>query len=106
VRETALQIPGSVKKERWGGAPGAGAETLLQPLEKTTVTQVVPLQPMKVHSGADIHIAAYDGPHTTAVGCTLKEAPDRESPRWSMLLAAATALGEKPMQEQVFWQDL
>ncbi|GAB0185306.1 junction-mediating and -regulatory protein-like [Grus japonensis] len=30
-----------------GGAPGAGAEIPLQPMEKTMVKQAVPLQPME-----------------------------------------------------------
>ena len=39
-----------------GGAPGAGAEIPLQPVGKTMVRQAVPLQPMEVHGGADIHL--------------------------------------------------
>jgi len=38
-----------------GGAPGTGAEIPLQPMLKTMVRQTVPLQPMEVHGGADIH---------------------------------------------------
>jgi len=38
------------------GAPGAGAEIPLQPMEKTMVRQAVPLQPMEVHGGADLHL--------------------------------------------------
>ena len=38
-----------------GGAPGTGAEIPLQPMLKTMVRQAVPLQPMEVHGGADIH---------------------------------------------------
>jgi len=48
-----------------GGAPGAGAEIHLQPVVKTMVRQAVPLQPMEVHSGADIHlqpVEAHRGP--------------------------------------------
>ncbi|OPJ90406.1 hypothetical protein AV530_009191 [Patagioenas fasciata monilis] len=41
---------------RGGGAPGAGAEIPLQPMLKTMVRQAVPLQPMEVHGGADIHL--------------------------------------------------
>ncbi|KAK4806141.1 hypothetical protein QYF61_001064 [Mycteria americana] len=41
---------------------------------KTMVRQVVPLQPMEVHSRADIHPAACGGPHAKASGCALKEA--------------------------------
>ena len=39
-----------------GGAPGVGAQIPLQPMEKTMVRQAVSLQPMEVHSGADIHL--------------------------------------------------
>ena len=38
------------------------------------VTQVVPLQPMEDHAGADIHTAARGGPHAGAGGYALKEA--------------------------------
>jgi len=34
----------------------------LQPLVKTVVTQAVPLQPMEVHSGADIHLQPVEDP--------------------------------------------
>ncbi|KAK4824233.1 hypothetical protein QYF61_012207 [Mycteria americana] len=39
-----------------GGAPGAGAEIPLRPLVKAMVRQAVPLQPMEVHGGAEIHL--------------------------------------------------
>jgi len=39
-----------------GGAPGTGVEIPLQPVVKTTVRQAVPLQPMEVHGGADLHL--------------------------------------------------
>ncbi|KAK4810953.1 hypothetical protein QYF61_013361 [Mycteria americana] len=45
-----------------GGAPGAGAEIPLQPMVKTMVRQVVPLQPMEVHGGADIHLQPVEDP--------------------------------------------
>ena len=45
-----------------GGAPGAGAEIPLQPMVKTMVRQAVPLQPMQVHSGADIHLQPVEDP--------------------------------------------
>jgi len=57
VTETTLQTPRSVKKEGGGGARIVGAETLpLQLMMKTMVRQVVPLKPMEVHGGADIHL--------------------------------------------------
>ena len=54
--------------------PGTGAQIPLQPTEKTMVTQVVPLQTMEHHSGADTHAAARGGPHVAAGGHALKEA--------------------------------
>jgi len=39
-----------------GGTTSTRAEILLQPLEQAMVSQAVPLQPMEVHSGADIHL--------------------------------------------------
>ena len=45
-----------------GGAPGARAEIPLQPMGKTMVRQAVPLQPMEVHGGADIHLQPMEDP--------------------------------------------
>ena len=45
-----------------GGAPGAGAEIPLQPVVKTMVKQAVPLQPVKVDGGADIHLQPTEDP--------------------------------------------
>ncbi|GAB0207612.1 acid sphingomyelinase-like phosphodiesterase 3b [Grus japonensis] len=45
-----------------GGAPGAGAEIPLQPVVKTMVRQAIPLQPMEVHGGADIHLQPVEDP--------------------------------------------
>ncbi|KAK4810824.1 hypothetical protein QYF61_008796 [Mycteria americana] len=45
-----------------GGGPGARAEIPLQPVEKTMVRQAVPLQPMEVHGGADIHLLPMEDP--------------------------------------------
>ncbi|KAK4810494.1 hypothetical protein QYF61_004274, partial [Mycteria americana] len=64
--DTGLQTPRSVKKEGKEVHLGAGAEIPLQPVEKTMVKQIVPLQPMEVYGGADIHSAAHGGPHTGA----------------------------------------
>ena len=63
MRATTLPTPGSVKKE--------GQEVLqapeqreipLQPVGKTMVRQAVPLQPMDVHGGADIHLQPVEDP--------------------------------------------
>ncbi|KAK4810707.1 hypothetical protein QYF61_007681 [Mycteria americana] len=52
-----------VSEEGGGGsAPGAGAEIPLQPVVKTMVRQVVLLQPMEVHGGADIHLQPLEDP--------------------------------------------
>ncbi|GAB0189733.1 acid sphingomyelinase-like phosphodiesterase 3b [Grus japonensis] len=45
-----------------GGSSGSTAETPLQPVEKTVEKQIVPLQPIKDHTGADIHTAAHGDP--------------------------------------------
>jgi len=44
-----------------GGASGTGSEILLQPVVKTMVRQAVPLQPMGIHSGADLHLQPMQG---------------------------------------------
>ena len=49
-------------EEGGGAAPGAGAEILLQPVLNTMVRQAVPLQPMEVHGGADIHLQSLEDP--------------------------------------------
>lgn len=56
---------------------GAGE---LQPVDKTMVGQVVPLQPTGNHRGAEIRTAAHRGPHATAVRCALKEAAACQGP--------------------------
>jgi len=45
-----------------GGAPGARAQIPLQPMEQTMVRQAVHLQPMEVHSGADLHLQPMEDP--------------------------------------------
>jgi len=52
-----------VSEEEGGGcAPGTGAEVPLQPVEKMMVGQAVHLQPMEVHSGADLHLQPMEDP--------------------------------------------
>ncbi|KAJ7405407.1 hypothetical protein BTVI_69188 [Pitangus sulphuratus] len=46
-----------------------GAEIPLQPVVKTMVRQAVPLQPMKVHGGVDIHLLSTEEPSARAGGC-------------------------------------
>jgi len=63
VKETTLQTARSVKKEGGGGTQDAGAGSLpLQLVVKTMVRQVVPLQSMEVHSGADPHLQPVEDP--------------------------------------------
>lgn len=68
VTETALQAP--KLSEEGGGAPASGArsEIPLQPVEKTMVTQVVPLQPMEDCIAAGSNFAAHGGPRVRAGG--------------------------------------
>ncbi|GAB0207405.1 hypothetical protein GRJ2_003206100 [Grus japonensis] len=90
-----------------GGAPGTGAEIPLQPLKKITVRQAVPLQPMKVDGGADIHLQPMEDPTPEQV-----EAPEGGydlvgSLRWCRLLAGPVdPWREDPTPEQVCCQDL
>jgi len=108
VRETTLQTPRSVKKEGGVGAQDAGAESLaLQLMMKTMLRQVVLLQSMHAHSGADLHLQPVEGsPHQSRWmpegGCD-----PVGSLSWSRLLPALADLWrEKPTPEQVCWQGL
>jgi len=58
VRLYERNIPADAKVSKEGGGGGApGASTgALQPMKKIMVKQAVPLQPMEVHGGADIHL--------------------------------------------------
>ncbi|OPJ67035.1 hypothetical protein AV530_016960 [Patagioenas fasciata monilis] len=47
---------------RGGGVSGAEAEIPLQPVVQIMVRQAVPLQPMGIHSGADIHLQPMNDP--------------------------------------------
>jgi len=58
--------PRAVKKERKEVCK-APEQISLQPMVKTMVMQIVSLQPMEDHSGADIQPAACGGPHGGAV---------------------------------------
>ncbi|PKU49350.1 protein pxr1-like [Limosa lapponica baueri] len=49
-----------INKRRRRDAPGGRAENPLQPMVKTM--QAVPLQPMELHSGADIHLQLVEDP--------------------------------------------
>jgi len=65
VRKCERNSPADTKvseEGEGGGAPDARAEIPLQPLVKTIVMQIVPLQLMKVHSGAEIHLKIMEDP--------------------------------------------
>ncbi|GAB0193217.1 epimerase family protein SDR39U1 [Grus japonensis] len=90
-----------------GGAPGAGAEIPLQPVEKTMVRQAVPLQPMEDDGGAEIPPAARGGPHARAGGCPKEAVTPWEAHAGAGFLAGPVdPRREEPRLEQVFWQDL
>ena len=90
-----------------GGAPGAGAEIPLQPVVKAMVRQAVPLQPMEVNGGADIHLQPRENPTPEQVVAPKGGCDPVGSPRWSRLLAGPVdPWREEPTLEQVCCQDL
>ncbi|KAK4822884.1 hypothetical protein QYF61_021103 [Mycteria americana] len=100
VRETTLQTPRSVKKEG-GGAPVTGAEIPLQPVVKTMVRQAVPLQPMEVHGGADIHLQLVEDPTPEQVDVPEGGCDPVGNLCWSRLLAEPVdPWREEPTLEQ------
>ncbi|GAB0179482.1 AN1-type zinc finger protein 5-like [Grus japonensis] len=79
----------------------------MQPMEKTMVKQAVPLQPMEVNGGADIHLQPMEDPMPEQVEAPKGGCDPMGSPCWSKLLAGPVDLWrEEPMPEQVCWQDL
>ncbi|KAK4830649.1 hypothetical protein QYF61_012492 [Mycteria americana] len=89
-----------------GGAPGAGAEILLQ-VKIDMVRQAVPLQPIEVNSIADIHLQPVEDPTPEQVHARRGDCDTVGSPSWSRLLAGPVNLWRKePMLEQFCWQDL
>jgi len=90
-----------------GGTPGVRAEILLQLMEKTMVRQVVPLRPMEVHGGADIHLQLVEDPTPEQIDVPKGGCDAMETLWWSRLLAGLAALWtEEPTPEQVCWQGL
>ncbi|KAK4815368.1 hypothetical protein QYF61_001356 [Mycteria americana] len=84
-----------------GGAPGTRAEIPLQPMVKTMVRQAVPLQPMEVNGGADIHLQPVEDPMPEHVDMPEGGCDPVESPCWSRLLAGLVDLWrEEPTLEQ------
>jgi len=74
---------------------------------KTVVRQAVPLQPMEVHSGADLHLQPMEGTPRWSRWMPEGGCDPVGSLCWSRLLPGPVAsCKEKPMLEQVCWQDL
>jgi len=91
-----------------GGAPGAGAEIFpLHLVMKTMVRQVVPLQPMELHSGADIHLQPMEDPMLEQMDAPKGGCDPVGNPCWSRLLPGPVdPWREEPTLEQVCCQDL
>ena len=62
MRGTTLQTPRSVNKEGEEMLQALEQRFPLQPVVKTMVRQAIPLQPMEVHGGADIHLQPMEDP--------------------------------------------
>jgi len=62
MRETTLQTLRSVKKEEEEVLQALEQSFPVQSVMKTMVRQVVPLQSMEVHDGADIHLQSMEDP--------------------------------------------
>ncbi|KAK4829100.1 hypothetical protein QYF61_002051, partial [Mycteria americana] len=78
------------------------SEIPLQPVVKTTVRQAVPLQPMEVHSRADIHLQPMEDPMPEQVDAPNGGYDPVGSPCWSRLLAGPVApWREEPTLEQL-----
>ncbi|GAB0208970.1 hypothetical protein GRJ2_003362700 [Grus japonensis] len=70
-------------------------------MEKTTVRQAVPLQPMEDDGGADIHLQPMEDPTPEQVEAPEGGCDPMGSPRWSKLLAGPVApWREEPTPEQ------
>ena len=68
--------------------------------------QIVPLQPMEVHNGADIHTAADGGPRWRRWMYPEGICDPMESTCRRRLVRGTVTHGEEPLQEHIFWQDL
>ncbi|KAJ7419743.1 hypothetical protein WISP_52376 [Willisornis vidua] len=82
-------------EEGWrGDVPNTGTEIPLQPVVQTIVRQVVPLQPMEVHRGAEEHLQPMDNPTLEQVN-TPRGSDSVGSPHRSRLLTGPLAHGER-----------
>ncbi|GAB0178671.1 AN1-type zinc finger protein 5-like [Grus japonensis] len=71
-------------------------------MEKTTVRQAVPLQPLEVCSGADIYLQPMEDPTLEEVDASKGDYDPMASLCWSRLLAGPVALWrEEPMPGQL-----
>jgi len=73
---------------------------------KTMVRQAVPLQLTEVHSGADIDLQPMEDPMLEQEDVFWRKLEPVKGLCWSRLLPGTEAPGEKPTQEQIFWQVL
>ncbi|GAB0181741.1 AN1-type zinc finger protein 5-like [Grus japonensis] len=70
-------------------------------MEKTMVRQAVPLQPMEVHGGADIHLQSMEDPMLEQVDALKGGCDPIGSLCWSKVLAGPVdPWREEPMLEQ------
>lgn len=72
-----------IKVSEEGGAkdaPGAGANIPLQSMVQTMVSQAVPLQPMEVSSGAEVHLQPVEKPTSEQVEAQKKACDPVRSP--------------------------
>jgi len=68
------------------------------------VRQAVPLQPMEVHSGADLHLQLEENPKLEQGDVHEGSCDPVGSLCWRRLLAGPVAVWrDEPMLEQVFW---
>ncbi|GAB0206653.1 AN1-type zinc finger protein 5-like [Grus japonensis] len=67
---------------------------------KAMVRQVVPLQPMEINGGADIHLQPMEDLMPEQVDTPKGGCNPMESPCWSRLLAEPVTLWERPTLEQ------
>lgn len=95
---------GQWRRKGWSSA-GTRAEIPLQPIEKTMTMQVVLLQPVEYHSGANIHSAAHGEHQTRTRGGALKETAAHGEPRLEQAPDRSHGPCRKPTQKQVFRQE-
>jgi len=88
-----------------GGAPGAGPEIPLWPVVKIMVRQVVSLQAMVVHGGAEIHLQPREDPMLEQVDVPDGGCDPAESLRWSRFAGRTCDLLGDPHWSSLFLKD-